>query len=286
MFTIAMPLTAQDPRQMAGSFELATLTTDQMWARSSFLSISALTSLVALGKSRGMTADEVGRWLGDLYAPSWGPPNTGSALRVARIEILNWKGFPGMTVEILSASDTSATMRMSRPWTASFNAPDQRFNGVSLEEYERSLEQVQARINQYLGLRSSQKTDSSGTTMTITGRGSAAIMAFPRGTYSTTLTAADLPTAPQLAGTWENTYASDGTFTVRHNGEVALTGRIEVALDQVVFHSETGPQANCTGPGKYRWTVNPTTGNLAFGKLSDDCDGRFRILTRRSHVKK
>ena len=122
-------------------------------------------------------------------------------------------------------------------------------------------------------------------TKTITGRGTGAVLTFPHATYASTFTPDDVAANPELAGQFESTYSPEGRFTVRRNGEVLIEGSYALSFDEVTFRNERGPTA-CSNSGRCRWTVNTVTGNMFFGRLADDCDARFRYLTRRSFAKK
>jgi hypothetical protein len=83
-------------------------------------------------------------------------------------------------------------------------------NGVSLDEYDKMFSVFNDRVCAHLGLRCPIRTDGDWSVMTYSGRGSAAVLAFPRGTHSVALSAQDLPNNPQLAGTWEFTWTPSG----------------------------------------------------------------------------
>ena len=46
-------------------------TEQQRWNRAANLCTVMTVALMNLGKSKGMSIDEVGTWLGNLYAPGW-----------------------------------------------------------------------------------------------------------------------------------------------------------------------------------------------------------------------
>ncbi|MFI5311695.1 MAG: hypothetical protein ACHQQ3_10705, partial [Gemmatimonadales bacterium] len=177
------------------------------------------------------------------------------------------------------------TLRLARPYAASFTGPGRTWYGVSLDEYELMNKLFYEQITRRLGLHLDYRVDSAWVTMSLTGRGSDAVLEFPKGTYAVTFAAQDMPDNASMAGAWESTYSPDGRFAVRHNGAVVVEGNYELSLDQVVFRNERGSTA-CSANGKYRWTVSKATGNLSLGRLSDDCDARFRYLTRRAFTKK
>lgn len=281
----ATPLAGQDTRQQVTTFQFPSFTTEQNWARVSVLWTASAVASIAYAKARGQTVEEYGHWLGDFFAPGWGQPNSGSAVRYARGIQNNLRSLSGTTIELLSVHDTAVTMRVSRPWVNTFTGPGHSYLGVTLDEYETVNRLFSEQVGRYLGLRYEQHIHSAWTIMTISGRGASSIVEFPRARFGSTLSATDLPTSPQLAGSWEATFAPDGRFTLTHNGQVVVSGSYELAYDQVVFRNESDALA-CTTPAKYRWTVNPSNGNLSFGRLADDCDGRYRVLTRRAFTRR
>jgi hypothetical protein len=190
---------------------------------------------------------------------------------------------PGSEVQIVEASDTAATVRYRRTHVPMFG-PERQISGVTVEEYDRAFRVAHERIAAYLGLRHEERIDGDWNVVTVRGRASAAVTAFPKGTYAVTL-APDTTRPPSDAvATWEVTYAPDGRYTVRRNGEPVVQGAYDLRLDELVVRDETGARA-CAGPGTYRWGVN-ARGELTIGRLSDACDGRVRFLTSRPLVRK
>lgn len=283
LMALTTPAAAQQGLQQGG-ITVPAYTDQQRWARTSFHAVSFYIAGIAAFKARGQTAEDYARLVGDLFAPGWGSANSGSALRVARGWLFNWIAFPESQAEILSANDTAVTMRYRRFHVAAFG-PQRTSYSVTLDEYDRATSIIGERIASYLGLRFHDRIDGDWNVVTITGRGSAAVLEFPRVVYGATFTAQDIADNPQLAGAFESTYLPDGRFTVRHNGEAVIEGNYDLALDQIVFRDERGTTA-CPKAGTYRWTVNPANGNLSLGRLSDECDPRFRYLTRRPFAKK
>lgn len=277
--SLAAPLAAQDARQQARTLTIPAYTEAQLYNRAAFLGTSSLVALIAHGKAMGKSPEELGRWLGDFYAPGWGPPNTGVAIRIARGFVLNASATPNAQAVIVTATDTSAVVRARRNYLTYFGTTGV-MNGITVAEYERLLELVGERIGAHLGVRISSTKDSAWVTYSVSGRGSAALHQFPRGRFNVTLTAEH---GPGATGTFTSTYAPDGTYEVKDAaGATIVQGRFDLWLDQIVVHSETGSVA-CAGPGTYRFAPQ-ANGDVTFGLLSDSCPGRTRYLLRR-HVK-
>jgi ABC-type transport system substrate-binding protein len=176
--------------------------------------------------------------------------------------------------------------RTTRPWVSYFG-PSKQINGVTLSEYETVNRSFHESIAQYLGLRYEERADSAYITMTISGRGKNAVIAFPRATYAVAFTAQEAGAATWLAGSWEATYESNGKYTLRHDGQPFVAADYELSFDELVFKNETTPTGvGCSAPGRYRWTVNPANGNLSLGRIADDCANRVLFLTRRALSKK
>jgi hypothetical protein len=277
------PLLAQQGVKQGG-ISVPAYPDQQRWGRASFLLVSTHVAGIAAAKARGQTAEEYGRFVGDLFAPGWGAPNTGSAIRVARGWLNNAMASTGSEAAITSASDTAATVRYRRVHVAVFGAQRVSY-GVTLDEYDRSFAAFAERIGAHLGVRIQPRIDGDWDEVNITGRGSSNVFQFPLTTYRAAFTAQDVAAVSQLAGEWESTYAAGGRFTVRRNGEVLIEGNYDVLLDQITFRNERGATA-CPDNGTYIWNVNAANGNLRLVRLSDSCEARFHYLTRRAFPRK
>jgi len=282
-FGAAAPLHAQAPGQQ-GAIMVPALSDQERWDRSSTLMVASFTAGIASYKALGKTAEDYGHYLGELFAPGWGAPNSGSAIPMARGGLFNYSALRGSDAEFVSASDTAAIIRFRRTHVAFFGA-QRTVIGVSLDEYDQMTNAFNERLCAHLGLRCTIRNDGDWSYWTYTGRGRAAVVAFPRGTYSVTLGAQDVQHNAPLAGTWEFAWTPSGRFSVRQDGKVQVEGEYALALDQIAIKNETGPLA-CPGPATYRWVVDPTTNALFFGRLADDCDGRVQVLTTRGFTKK
>lgn len=278
-------LEAQEARQqgnVAATLAWPSYTERQTWNRSAFLSISNWAGFIAFAKTKGGGPDEVGRFFFERYAPGWGPANSGTAIRVARSMLFNYATFPNSDAQLVSANDTMAVVRARRASYASAFGPSGVMDGTTVAEYERTFSVFNKLLSEYLGLRYSERMDGDWVEWTFTGRGSAALTAFPRGgTFTFTLTA-EQAGGEAYAGTFEARFLTDGTFELRDaKGDVKVRERYDVYLDQMALHSGTGEWA-CPGQpvGTYRFTPQ-ANGDIVFGRLTDTCDGRARFVGRR-----
>jgi hypothetical protein len=275
----APPLAAQEARQQDRADVTVPAYTDQArWARVTTHMVQFLVMGIAHAKARGESPEDYGRFVGERFATTAGPANTGHPVRVARAIYRNFIAFPASEAQIVSASDTSATLRYRRFHVREFG-PEGRLFGVTIDEYDRASAAIHQRIAEHLGLRQEQRLDGEWNVVTIRGRGSAAVVDFPRGTYAVTLSAEDLGGRAEVAGTWELSFGADGRYAVRHNGQEKVRGAYRLRLDEIALGDETGSLA-CAGPGTYRWSVN-ARGELTLGRLADACEGRTAVFARR-----
>lgn len=275
--------TTQRVQQQSAGIQLFPYTAEQRWARNAYMMDVTFVMLLAHGKKSGQTPDDIAQFLAETFKEGWGTPNSGEAVRVFRGIHRNWMMWPGSSVEVIAATDTSVTARTSRPYVASFGTTKSMY-GVSLGEYEQMFRSFNRRIAEHLGVRYTDRLDGDNLVFTVSGRGSAAPGAFVPGTYAVTFAATDAGVTPDIIGTWEITYTPDGRFSVVHDGKGKYEGDYVTRLDQITFSKEQGVDG-CANAGTYRWTPG-TNGALFFGRLADACEGRRRVLTAKALTKK
>ena len=118
---------------------------------------------------------------------------------------------------------------------------------------------------------------------------------FPTGTYTTTITAADVakyglpsPYPELLIGNWEMIFNEDGSFEARNlvtgqSGQGAYMANPAV----LIFGKDTGELA-CIPPGHaaYKWSVSGDTLILTGASDQNDrCWGRYIVFTSHPLVK-
>jgi hypothetical protein len=204
-------------------------------------------------------------------------------VRNARAIFRNFAAFPGSEAQVVSVSDTSATLRYRRFHVREFG-PERQLYGVTLDEYDGANRAIHERIAEHLGLRHEERAEGDWNVVTIRGRGSAAVTDFPRDTYRMTISPEEAPSATDAVGMWELGFDPDGRYTVRHNGDVRVRGRYKLRLDEIELGDETGPLA-CPRPGTYRWMLN-ARGQLVLLRLADACEGRARTFAGRPMSRK
>lgn len=285
MLAMAHALAAQEVRQsgnLATTLTWPSYTEMQRWNRIAFLSVSNWAGFIAYAKAKGDTPEAVGKYFADRYAPGWGAANSGVPVRVARGVLFNFAAFPNSEAHIVTANDTMATVRARRSSYAAAFGPTGVMGETSVAEYERTFATFNQHLATHLGLRYHEHMDGDWVSWTFTGRGSAAVAAFPKGgTFTATLTAEQAGGA-QYAGSFEIRFLPDGALELRDSaGSVKVRERYDVALDQVTLHSGSGEWAcQGQGPGTYRFTPQ-ANGDIVFGRLNDACDGRARFIGRR-----
>lgn len=142
-------------------------TNDQRWGRMAFLELSNLAAQVALGKSKGMTIDEIGQWLGDHYCDGWAG---GLDARQFAIAVrLNNMSHPASRVELPTFTDSLVVMRVNTPVLANFG-PDRRYQQLTLDEYRTVFRHINQRIADYVGVDLQQRYDADWLVLTMRNR--------------------------------------------------------------------------------------------------------------------
>lgn len=141
---LAGPSAAQD-----AELRLPEYTDQQRWQRLALNLVWTQAALLELGKEKGMTPEEVGRWAGSFYARGWlGGQEAGSyAVAMNR----NHMGWPGAAAEVLAASATTAEIRFNRPWE-SVIGPDRQIGGQTTAEFREMIRAVNEEISAWVGI--------------------------------------------------------------------------------------------------------------------------------------
>ena len=112
---------------------------------------------IALGKDRGMSIEEIGKWMGETHAPGWGePPREPSSLIVSFYR--NYMTYPLGEIEVLEVTDSSASARFNRPYMVVFGDDNVHY-GVTLEEYEQVMMGFTDVIAEWTGVDVEQRLD-------------------------------------------------------------------------------------------------------------------------------
>lgn len=142
-------------------------TNDQRWARLAVLDLGTWAAEVALGKSRGMSIDEIGQWLGDYYTAGWAGGLDARQLAISFR--LNSMSHPASRVELPTFTDSLVVMRVNTPVLANFG-PDRRFQQFTLDEYRTVFRHINQRIADYVGVDLQQRYDGDWLVLTMRNR--------------------------------------------------------------------------------------------------------------------
>jgi len=160
--TVIAPLAAQQQTQL----ELPEYTLEQRWARaSSQLAVSWVVA-ISYAKSVGKTSEQYGDYCAKFFATSWGEPGSGST-KIIRGLRRNYLMFSDSEFEVIEFSEVSTTARFNRPWLKYFGE-DQKWFGVTLEEYEACFRVFNQRLAEYLDLEYKEKIKDNWLYLTVT----------------------------------------------------------------------------------------------------------------------
>jgi hypothetical protein len=129
----------------------------QRWGRMASLNVSALISECELGKSRGMTIDEIGTWLGNYYAEGWAGGLDARGLAIGFR--WNWMSDPRAKVEMTVFSDTLVVMRANMCYRDNFG-PARRIRDITLDEINRIYEIINRIIADHVGVKLESRIES------------------------------------------------------------------------------------------------------------------------------
>lgn len=112
--------------------ELPEYTDEQRWRRAATGTLSFQAALIAMGRERGMSAEEVGVWVGEFFSQAWVGGLEARQLVVGMYR--NHMSSPGASAEILETSPTTVKARFNRPMDPVIGA-DRQHLGVSADEF-------------------------------------------------------------------------------------------------------------------------------------------------------
>lgn len=154
----AVPARAQE-------VQLPTYTPEQRWERLAFLDLGWQAAIVALGREKGMTAEEVGHWVGEFFAPGW--LGGAEGVQLLRGFYRNFMSVPGATVEVVGSTPTSVTARFNRPIDALL-APGGSTMGVTRAEIDAMYDAIDAAIADWVGVGIERRADGDHDVLTFT----------------------------------------------------------------------------------------------------------------------
>lgn len=143
---VAGPAWAQEQEK---KIDLPQLTPDQKIGRLAWLQTTSSVFIISFAKAHGMTAEDVGKHMVDMWAGGW-DTNKGSPIRVIQAVYRNLALDPTFKMEILSASESEVKGKMTVNGKANFSSG--MYYGVSFAEYMRVNELWMEGLANYLGL--------------------------------------------------------------------------------------------------------------------------------------
>ena len=147
---------ARAAAQGAAAPALPEYTNDQRWGRQAALTLSTLVGEISLGKSKGMTADQIGEWLGEHFTQTWA-----GGLDVRQLATsfrYNTLSHPQAKVEMTTFTDSLVVMRVFATEVAEFG-PKREIRGVTMDEYRKVFAHINRIIADYVGVALDQRYD-------------------------------------------------------------------------------------------------------------------------------
>jgi hypothetical protein len=136
--------------------EIPQRTDQERWNRSAFFGHLGNVVLIAFGKSKGMTVEEIGDWEGKQYAPGW-------SINMTPQDLFN--GFhrnimaaPTAIVEVTAATKDEITFRTHRTYLQYFGDKGISY-GVTVAEFEKVRMVINKAIAEHGGLQIEEKID-------------------------------------------------------------------------------------------------------------------------------
>ena len=144
--------------------DLVQLTVEQQWKRSIWLFDSIQIAAISHAKSLGQSAEDYGKFVGELFAPSW--EGVTSPWGMIRGMHRNYQLWPDFEMEIIQESDNAVKARFNRPYIIRFG-DDGTVYDVSLSEYEKIFKVFHQTVASHLGFDYKQNLDGDWNVITI-----------------------------------------------------------------------------------------------------------------------
>lgn len=135
-----------------------TRTPEQKWRRMIYMTNFMVTGLVDMGQSLGKTPEEIGEWLGEYSARSWGGPGSITLPRFVRQTFLNHNLWPELEFEILSETEGEIRFRTNMPWAGFFGEDRMRY-GVNMDDYSAVMAIMHEGIAESVGFNMTYKVE-------------------------------------------------------------------------------------------------------------------------------
>ena len=152
VFSMSVPIAVQGQ-----DIEAPTYTSEQRWERAASFAVLGIVSTMRYLKDSGQPLEDYYGAMSDLFVPGWGAANSQS-LTIIGGYLRNMALFPDCQYEIADQSENHVTARMNRPWLKYFGE-NERWYGVTLQEYEGYFDYFNKRLAEYKGLVYEQWTE-------------------------------------------------------------------------------------------------------------------------------
>ena len=153
LIIISFSLYAQDNEQ---KLKLSQYTPEQNWERTVYNLTHFILGGINYAKLKGETAEDYGRFLGEIHAEFWNKDKGTPAYLVSGIS-RNYQMLNNFQIEILSASDKSISGKMNKAWDTWVNDAESEEYDISVDEFNHFFEEKWKAIAAYLGLEYNQR---------------------------------------------------------------------------------------------------------------------------------
>ncbi len=145
--------------------ELPQLTLQEKWETAESNLVYFIVCGITYAKSHGQTAEDFGRWAGQIAAPYWEEEKRMGPRGLIEGISRNKQQFHGFTMEILDVSATSIRARMK---CFGEDLVRERNPEISVDEYIRFFDQKWVAIAEFMGLKYIQQQEGEWVMITVT----------------------------------------------------------------------------------------------------------------------
>ena len=155
LLIISFSIYALDNEQ---KLNLRQFTPEQNWKRTVYNLTHFILGGIKYAKLKGETAEDYGKYLGEVHAQFWNKDKGTPAYLVSGISG-NFQMLNNSQIEILRESDKSISGRMNRAWDSWVKDAKSEEYGISVDEFNRFFEEKWKAIAAYLGLEYNQRIE-------------------------------------------------------------------------------------------------------------------------------
>lgn len=164
IFIFSTLILAQEQKKQ--EFELPKRDIEQRWKQARGNLVAHIVAGIAFAKSKGTTAEEYGKFVGELHGQYWDAEEQNPVEFFTKYMYINMTSFEDFEMEILELSDSSIKARMNRKWEDHIKWVDSF--GTTMDEFHNWLEKLWIAIATKLGLEYKQEFEEKWIIVTIT----------------------------------------------------------------------------------------------------------------------